>query len=206
MLEGSWRSRAPELVIGASIGATLFTKATGIIGVLLLLAVHAARGRSAPAEPAAAGSIIRRALLIGALAVLPFIVEQGYTEARIASRHFNPYEVNLSVRQTPALLANDAQVTYRGGGLLARPGLVQLRLWNSYDIPATLRLVYTIFLLGLLVFSATTWFGRATLPLLSAYIVIWLLWPVSLAMLRRQRLAWQVSIVAATTLVGTTTG
>ena len=84
--------------------------------------------------------------------------------------------MNISLRQIPTLLSTDANVVYRGGDAGVRAGLVQLRFWNSYDVPATLRLLFTAFLAICLGASLASWFGRATLPVLLAYAAVWLYW------------------------------
>jgi hypothetical protein len=76
----------------------------------------------------------------------------------------------------PSLLATEADITYRGGGLASRPQLVQLRLWNSYDVPATLRTAFSLFLCGCLVLSLHALFARAVLPILIPFCVMWVLW------------------------------
>lgn len=171
---GTWRTSSDAAwTIAASVFATLFTKLTGFIGPLLVLILQpSVRRRFAGAD----WSTLRRGLLLGIAFLLPFIVEQGYTELRLASFRPDPSEVNLSVRQTPALLATDAHLTYRGGGLASRPHLVQLRFWNSYDVPGTLRAVFSLFLLACLALSLRSWFARAVLPVLIAYGLMWGLW------------------------------
>ena len=171
---GAWRTAIdPAWVLAASVFATMFTKLTGIIGPLLVLSLQpSVRRRFA----SAGWSTPRRALLLGFALLLPFIIEQGYTELRIARFRPDPSEVNLSVRQTPALLATDAELTYRGGGLTSRPHLVQLRFWNSYDVPATLRVAFSLFLFGCLALSLRAWFPRAVLPVLLLYALMWGVW------------------------------
>jgi hypothetical protein len=171
---GTWQTaRSPAWVLGAAVFAAVFTKLTGLIGPLLLLGVHRVLKRKSPQVE---GGVVPRALAIAALLLLPFLLEQGYTELRIGRFRPDPREVNLSVRQTPALLATDADLTYRGGGLTSRPRLMQLRFWNSYDVPATLRVVFTVFLVGCLAFSLGSWFARAVLPVLVPYALVWGLW------------------------------
>lgn len=175
----TWSARRPALVLGAAAFAVIFTKWTGGIGLVLLFLVDRASRAAYPLPPARAASLtrsVRRALAIAAVGMLPFVVEQGVSELRIGRWKSDPFEVNISLRQIPTLLSTDANVVYRGGNARVQAALVQLRFWNSYDVPATLRLVFTAFLAICLVASLTSWFGRATLPVLLAYGAVWLHW------------------------------
>ena len=109
--------------------------------------------------------------------MVPFLVEQGASELRIGRWGPDPFEVNISLRQIPTLLSTDANVVYRGGDAGVRAGLVQLRFWNSYDVPATLRALFFIGLrplpgrvAGLMVRAG----GAAARSLV--YGAIWLYW------------------------------
>ena len=176
---GTWRARHEAVVLGAAAFAVIFTKWTGGVGLLLLVVLDRASRTRYPvsAERAASVSrVVHRALGIAALGMLPFVVEQGASELRIGRWEPDPFEVNISLRQIPTLLSTDANVVYRGGDAGVRAGLVQLRFWNSYDVPATLRLLFTAFLAICLGASLASWFGRATLPVLLAYAAVWLYW------------------------------
>ncbi len=176
---GSWTASRESLVLGSAAFALIFTKWTGAIGVVLMLVLDRASQRAypLPAERKAALSrSIRQAAAIAVIAVLPFVIEQGISELRIGRWQSDPYEVNISLRQMPTLLSTDANVVYRGGDTGVRARLVQLRFWNSYDVPASLRVVFTALLVLCLVAAAWSWFGRTALPLLMAYGAIWLLW------------------------------
>ena len=175
----TWSARREALVLGAAAFAVIFTKWTGGIGLLLLFILDRASRAAYPLSPERAASLtrsVRRALAIAAVGMLPFVVEQGASELRIGRWESDPFEVNISLRQIPTLLSTDANVVYRGGDAGVRAALVQLRFWNSYDVPATLRMVFTAFLAICLVASLTSWFGRATLPVLLAYGAVWLYW------------------------------
>ena len=176
---GTWRARHEAVVLGAAAFAVIFTKWTGGVGLLLLVVLDRASRTRYPvsAERAASVSrVVHRALGIAALGMLPFVVEQGASELRIGRWEPDPFEVNISLRQIPTLLSTDANVVYRGGDAGVRAGLVQLRFWNSYDVPATLRLLFTAFLAICLGASLASWFGRATLPVLLVYAAVWLYW------------------------------
>jgi len=170
----TWRASVhPAWVLGASAYATLNTKLTGVIGPLILVSLHTSvRRRFASADWAT----LRRALAIGFVLFLPFIVEQGYTELNSSSFFLKPSEVNFSVRETPTIVATDAELTYRGGGFASRLHLGQLRFWNSYDVPATLRVLFTMLLLGAMLLSVRSWFARAVLPVLVVSMLTWALW------------------------------
>ena len=73
----------------------------------------------------------------------PSSSNRAISELRIGRWEPDPFEVNISLRQIPTLLSTDANLVYRGGDAGVRAGLVQLRFWNSYDVPATLRSVFT---------------------------------------------------------------
>jgi hypothetical protein len=179
-VHSAWKvhARREWVVLGSALFACLFCKVTGwlvllIVGGLYLLV---RRDMSGAERRASVARVTRLAALVAVLAMAPFLAEQGYSELRIASRHFDPYEVNISLREIPAWLAKDADVTYRGGGLMSRPHLVQLRFWNSYNVPALLRWPHTLLLLLLLAAGAATPFGRVMLPIIGGYGVVWLLW------------------------------
>ena len=175
----TWKARHEALVLGAAAFAAIFTKWTGGTGLLLLLLLDRASKTAYPLSPERAASLrrsVRAALAIAAVGMLPFVIEQGVSEMRIGRWISDPFEVNISVRQMPTLLSTDANVVYRGGDAGVRATLLQLRFWNSYDVPATLRTVFTGFLAVCLLASLTSWFGRATLPLLAAYGAVWLYW------------------------------
>lgn len=176
---GTWTARREAFVLGGAAFAVVFTKWTGAIGLVLLFLVDRASSRAYPLPPERARSLtraVRLALAIAAAGMLPFLVEQGASELRIGHWRPSPSEVNISLRQIPTLLSTDANIVYRGGDARMQAALVQLRFWNSYDVPATLRVVFTAFLAICLVASVTSWFGRATLPVLLAYGAIWLYW------------------------------
>ncbi len=176
---GTWTASHGWLVLGAAAFAAVFTKWTGGIALLLLVILDRASDRGVPVPAERTGFLRRtvyRALGVAAVGMLPFLVEQGISELRIGTWQSDPFEVNISLRQIPTLLSTDAEIVYRGGNAGARAGLVQLRFWNSYDVPATLRSAFTLFLFVCLAASVFTWFGRATIPLLAAYGAIWLYW------------------------------
>lgn len=176
---GTWTARSEAAILGAAVFAAIFTKWTAGIGILFLLVLHRAARSPFPLAPERAeelGRVVKRSLVFAALGMLPFLVEQGVSELRIGKWEPDPFEVNISLRQIPTLLSTDAEIVYRGGDAGVRAGLLQLRFWNSYDVPATLRLGFTG-LLGLcLLASLRTWFGRAVLPILVVYGAIWLYW------------------------------
>jgi hypothetical protein len=173
-----WRARrGPWLILGTAATAAVFTKWTGLLGVAFLLMLHRApRPPAAPVDVRALGGALRRALALAAVAILPFVIEQGIAELRIQHWRPDPYEVNISARQMPTLLSTDAAVVYRGGDTRQRWTLVQLRFWNSYDVPASLRWVFSAFLAVGLLAAAATWFGRAVLPIVIVDAAIWLVW------------------------------
>jgi hypothetical protein len=176
---GTWQARHETAVLGAAAAALLFTKWTGGIGLVLLVLIDRAARRAFPIAPAREARLSRqvlRAVAIAFLAMVPFLIEQGASEARIGQWQSDPFEVNISVRQMPTLLSTDANVVYRGGDTKVQAGLIQLRFWNNYDVPASLRTAFTAFLLLCVAASATTWFGRAVLLPLLAYLVVWLFW------------------------------
>ncbi len=176
---GTWSARREAIVLGAAACAVLFTKWTGVVGLVLLFIFDRASRSAYPLTPARESSLsrtVRRALAIAALGMVPFLVEQGASELRIGRWAPDPFEVNISLRQIPTLLSTDANLVYRGGDAGVRAGLVQLRFWNSYDVPATLRALFTIGLGLCLAASLASWLGRAVLPLLVAYGAIWLYW------------------------------
>jgi hypothetical protein len=176
---GSWTARRESLVLGSAAFALIFTKWTGAVGLVLMLLLDRASQRAYPLaseRSAALTRSVRRAAGIAVIAVLPFVIEQGISELRIGRWQSDPYEVNISLRQMPTLLSTDANVVYRGGDTSVRARLVQLRFWNSYDVPASLRVVFTTLLVLCLVAAAWSWFGRAALPLLLLYGAIWLSW------------------------------
>jgi hypothetical protein len=176
---GTWRARAEYAILGAAAFAAIFTKWTGGIGILFLLVLHRAARSPYPlsAERASQlGRTVRWSLAIAAVGMLPFLIEQGASELRIGRWVPDPFEVNISLRQIPTLLSTDANIVYRGGDAAVRAGLVQLRFWNSYDVPSSLRLVFTALLSVCLLASLMTWFGRAALPVLAGYGAIWLYW------------------------------
>ena len=144
----SWRTRGYDFaVLGAALFAALCTKLTGIVTVVLVVAFHAARVRGTAVDRSHRPQLsqtLRRGLAIAGLSLAPFIVEQAMGELRVYTLAQSPFEVNISVRSMPGLLASDAEVVYRGEKMTARPQLVQLRFWNNYDVPATLRIVFTI--------------------------------------------------------------
>ena len=143
---GTWGARREALVLGGAAFAVIFTKWTGGVGLLLLWLLDLALRRDPLLSPARTASLtrsVRHALSIAALGMLPFVVEQGVSELRIGRWEPDPFEMNISLRQIPTLLSTDANVVYRGGDAGVRAGLVQLRFWNSYDVPATLRPVFT---------------------------------------------------------------
>jgi len=176
---GTWSARRESLVLGAAALATIFTKWTGAIGILLMLILHYAARYAIATTPERTASLtrtVRNALALAAVGMLPFLLEQGISEVRIGRWEPDPSEVNISLRQIPALLSTDANIVFRGGDAGVQAGLIQLRFWNSYDVPATLRLVFTVMLALCVLASATSWFGRAALPVLIVYGAIWLHW------------------------------
>jgi hypothetical protein len=176
---GSWTARREAAVLGAAAFAAIFTKWNGGIALVLMVILdRASRGvyPLAPERQAALSRTVYQALGVAAIGLLPFIIEQGASELRIGRWQPDPFEVNISVRQMPTLLSTDANVVYRGGDARVQAGLVQLRFWNSYDVPASLRLVFTAFLGLTLVAAAWSWFGRAVLPVVAIYGAIWLFW------------------------------
>ncbi len=176
----SWRTRGYDFaVLGAALFAALYTKLTGIVTVVLVVAFHAARVGGTAVDRSHRPQIsqtLRRGLAMAVLSLAPFIVEQAMGELRVNTLAQSPFEVNISVRSMPKLLASDAEVVYRGEKLTARPQLVQLRFWNNYDVPATLRLVFTIALVVWLAAAVPTPLGRATLPVIVGYGLIWFFW------------------------------
>ena len=176
---GTWRARREPIVLGAATAALLFTKWTGGIGLVLLVLLDRAARRMYPTSPDRDALVSRQVLTavgIAFLAMVPFLIEQGISEARIGKWQSDPFEVNISIRQMPTLLSTDANVVYRGGDTKVQANLIQLRFWNNYDVPASLRTAFTAFLLLCVCASALTWFGRAVLVPLLAYLVIWLFW------------------------------
>ena len=176
---GTWGARREALVLGGSAFAVIFTKWTGAVGLLLLWLLDRALRRDPQLSPERTASLtrsVRHALGIAALGMLPFVIEQGVSELRIGRWEPDPFEMNISLRQIPTLLSTDANIVYRGGDAGVRAGLVQLRFWNSYDVPATLRPVFSLFLAVCLAASIASWFGRVTLPVLLAYSAVWLYW------------------------------
>ena len=176
---GLWSASHESLVLGAAALAAIFTKWPGGVALILLVLLHRTSRLVWPVDPdraASLGRTVRRSLAIAAVGMLPFVIEQGVSELRIARWRPQPFEMNISLREIPTLLATDANVVYRGGDARVRAGLVQLRFWNSYDVPPTLRVLFTGFLALCLIASAMTWFGRATLPVLVAYSSVWLFW------------------------------
>jgi hypothetical protein len=176
---GEWTARRQGLVLGAALFAAIFTKWTGGIALPVLLLID--RGARAytpfpPERDAVQSRTLRYAIAVAAVGMMPFLIEQGIAEARIHHWRPDPFEVNISARQIPGLLSTDANLVYRGGTPAVRAELVQLRFWNSYDVPASLRLIFTVFLAACLAGSVRSWFGRAVLPLVIVYGVIWLYW------------------------------
>ena len=173
---GTWHTTRvqPAWVLGASAFGALFTKLTGVIGPLLMAGLQATWGRR-PEQPASS-TTVRRALAAGVLLLLPFIVEQGYTELRRNRFQPKPFEVNLSVRQTPHIVGTDAELTYRNGTASERLQLLQLRFWNNYDVPAALRFPFTLFLAGCLVLSLGSAVARGVIPILAVFTLMWSVW------------------------------
>ena len=177
--QGSWSARREAAVLGAAAFAAIFTKWNGGIAIVLMVILDRASRLVFPLpadRQAAIARTVHRALAVAGVCLLPFVAEQGLSELRIRHWRPDPFEVNISIRQMPTLLSTDATVVYRGGDAKVQAGLVQLRFWNSYDVPASLRLVFTAFLALSLVASAWTWFGRAVLPVVAVYGAIWLYW------------------------------
>jgi hypothetical protein len=175
----TWTARREALVLGAAAFAAIFTKWTGGVGLILLFLLDRASRTAYPLAPdraSALGRSVRHALVIAAVGMLPFVLEQGRSEMWIGRWQPDPFEMNISLRQIPTLLSTDANIVYRGGDAGVRAGLVQLRFWNSYDVPATLRLIFTAFLALCLIASLASWFGRAALPVLLVYGAVWLYW------------------------------
>ena len=177
---GPGRARRESLVLGAAALATIFTKWTGAIGILLMLILHYAARYAVPTTPERSASLTRTVrnapgARCGRDAAIP-AWSRGFRRCASAAGSPIRSEVNISLRQIPTLLSTDANIVFRGGDAGVQAGLIQLRFWNSYDVPATLRLVFTVMLALCVLASATSWFGRAALPVLIVYGAIWLHW------------------------------
>lgn len=177
--QGTWTARREPVVLAAASFAAIFTKWNGGLAIVLMLILDRASRVVLPVAPEKQAALTRtvvRAIAIAGIGLIPFIAEQGLSELRIHRWRPDPFEVNISIRQMPTLLSTDANVVYRGGDAKVQAGLVQLRFWNSYDVPATLRLVFSGFLLLTLAASVRTWFGSAVVPVVAVYGAIWMYW------------------------------